>query len=98
MKSLILTALLLTAGTTYASTDFPVTGIETDATVERSEMQLDELPEGVIRTLDGARFTGWKPLAAYKVKTENASYYEITFVRGEEIEYLKLNEEGGKIG
>lgn len=98
MKSFMIAVFLLTVGTTYATPGFPVTGIETEVTVERSEVQLEALPEGVIRTLDGARFTGWKPLAAYKVKSGTTNYYEITFVRGDEIEYLKLNEEGGKIG
>jgi len=99
MKSVIIAVLLLTAGTfAHAAgiTDRP--GIETGTAIEKSQMNLEELPEGVIKTLDGARFTGWKPVVAYKVKAEDMDYYEITFVRGDELEILKLNNNGGKIG
>jgi len=99
MKSFIIAALLLTASTfTHAAGITVKPGIETGAAIEKSQMNLEELPEGVVKTLDGARFTGWKPVVAYKVKEENTEYFEITFVRGDELETLRLNRDGGKIG
>ena len=99
MKSVILTAFLAIATSFAHATGFTATPVtETATAVEKSQVNIEELPEGVIRTLDGARFTGWKPVVAYKVKAEDRSYYEITFVRGDEMETLKLNSEGGKIG
>jgi|GEM_PF-3109622 len=99
MKSFIIAAFLMTATTFAHAAGSAVTpGIENGTATEKSQMKFEELPKGVIKTLDGARFTGWKPVVAYKVKAEDINYYEVTFIRGEETETLKLNEDGGKIG
>lgn len=101
MKSLIIAAYFVTATIfSHAATGLMIPRSATDKpiTFVKSQMNLEELPEGVVKTLDGARFTGWKPIVAYLVKTDNTDYYEITFVRGDELETLKLNSAGGKIG
>jgi hypothetical protein len=95
MKQLITLAiaLLATLGT-YANTT--IDPIKVPA-ANRSEVNTDQLPTGVMKTLDGAAFTGWTPEAVYLVSGENDSWYEVKFIRGEEQETLKLNQEGGKI-
>jgi hypothetical protein len=101
MKNLVLIASLLIFGGFSASAEVSgsfAEGIVIGGNDEKISMQLDQLPEGVVKTLDGARFTGWKPVLAYKVKESASVCYEITFVRDEEVITLRLNEDGGKIG
>lgn len=100
MKQYIIAALLMTYSAMSHATTEPVTidpvkgGLNTTA---KTEVKLDELPVGVKKTLDGAGFTGWKPQRVYLVRQDNIAVYEVNFVRGEEQELLKLNEQGGKI-
>lgn len=101
MKKFLLIASLLIAGSSFASplNSTPVSGsITIKGAEEKVAVQTEQLPEGVIKTLDGAKFTGWKPILAYRIQNDTTKYYEITFVRGEEVITLKLNENGGKIG
>jgi hypothetical protein len=97
MKQIITTVLLTLCISGHAAsrpvTVDPVKGVA----ASRTEMKIDELPDGVKKTLEGAGFTGWKPEAAYAIRQNNATIYWVSFVRGDEHESLKLNEEGGKI-
>jgi hypothetical protein len=99
MKQIITAVLLFTFGTighaaTKPETVDPIKGAGMAA---KTEVKLDELPDGVKRTLEGAGFTGWKPQTAYVIQQDKNRVYEVSFVRGEERESLKLNEQGGKI-
>jgi hypothetical protein len=97
MKQILTAALLTICISGHAAlrpvTVDPVKGVA----AAKTEMKLNELPDGVKKTLEGAGFTGWKPEAAYAVRQNNTTVYLVSFVRGDEHESLKLNEEGGKI-
>lgn len=97
MKRLaLITIMALSAGMSFATAaPSPVSVVIASS---KTEVAFDQLPDQVRKTLDGAKFTGWKPVIAYKVVTGTSEYFEITFVRGDEIEQLLLNSQGGKIG
>jgi hypothetical protein len=97
MKQLIILALFATLGTYAHATVEPTADPIKAPAANRAEVNQDQLPVGVQNTLAGASFTGWKPEAVYLVRGEKNSWYEVSFVRGEEQETLKLNEDGGKI-
>lgn len=99
MKQFLTTVLVLIFGTIgHAATD-PVTvdPVKGAGMAAKTEVKLDELPAGVQKTLEGAGFTGWKPQTAYVLQQDNTFVYEVSFIRGEERESLKLNAQGGKI-
>lgn len=100
MKKYLIVALIITCSaishaTTAPATIDPVKGVLNAPA--KTEMRTDELPLGVKKTLDGAAFTGWRPQQIFRIQQNNATVYEVSFVRGEEQELLKLNEQGGKI-
>jgi hypothetical protein len=95
----ILTAVILTICTIGHAAIRPVVvdPVKGASAANKTEVKLDELPAGVRKTLEGAGFTGWRPQMAYVIQQDKNVVYEVSFVRGEEHESLKLNEEGGKI-
>jgi len=95
----IITAVLLTICISGHAAIRPVTvdPVKGIAAANTTEMKLDELPAGVKKTLEGAGFTGWMPEAAFAIRQNDDTVYLVSFVRGNERETLKLNEEGGKI-
>ena len=103
MKRVIIAAIALTATTlTYAQAETtpaanqPAAVAATDVD-ERTPVKLEDLPDPVKKTLAGADYAAWKPVAAYWIKGEKTPYYEIEATKGTEKAVIRLNEKGAKV-
>lgn len=101
MKRLIVAAIAVgLSATTFASLVTPTSGTSVTAVREEREktpVKLEDLPAPVKKALDSPDFEGWKPAAAYWVKTEKSSFYEIELSRGEEKKTVNLTAEGARV-
>ena len=78
-----------TTGTTTTTTA-PATQTE-----DKTLVTVEELPQGVKKTLSGATLKPWTPTEAYLVKTpDGKEYYAINLKKDEETGSVKLDKEG----
>lgn len=59
----------------------------------KTPVKIDELPEGVKKTLATDAYKGWTASEAFLVKGKT-EYYEITVKKEAEVKTVKLNKEG----
>jgi hypothetical protein len=101
MKRLFIAAIAVTVTTvTFASSALTTSG--TAVTIvederDKTPVKLEELPAPVKKTLASSDYDGWKPVAAYWVKTEKTSFYEIELTKGEDKKTVNLTPEGTRI-
>lgn len=99
MKRIIIAAIAVTAtSVTFAQSTAAATQ-GTSVTIvneerEKTPVKLEDLPDAVKKALKGPEFDGWKPVTAYWVKSDKASYYEIEVAKGEDKKTVNLAADG----
>lgn len=61
---------------------------------EKTVIKAEELPEAVKKTLAGDAYKGFAAVEAFLIKTGEVSHYEVTLIKGEEKQVVKLNADG----
>ena len=79
-----------TTKTNTATTTAPATPAET-----KTDVNIEELPEAVKKTLSSTNLKDWTPTEAYLIKeTDGKEYYAINLKKETETGSIKLNKEG----
>jgi len=81
-----------TQGTAQTNTTTTAPATQTE---DKTEVTIEELPEGVKKTLSGSTLKPWTPTEAYLIKTpDGKEYYAINLKKEEETGSVKLDKEG----
>lgn len=103
MKKLIIAAIAFSSvgyasaqATETKATEQAQTAVVADEQDKRTPVKLEELPEGVKKTLASDSYAGWSASSAVWVDGK-MPHYEITLMRGQEKNMVKLNKEGQPI-
>jgi hypothetical protein len=101
MKRLFIAAIAVTVSTaTFATSAVTTSGTSVtivDEEKEKTPVKLEDLPAAVKKSLASSDYDGWKPVAAYWVKSDKTSFYEIELTKGEDKKTVNLTPEGTRI-
>lgn len=105
MKKIVFSVLLLTLGggiaafaqnvqaTIMEAPPVPGAAVSMSTQPEKSSVEPADLPEAVRTTLAGDAYKEWTVLAAWRVK-DTATYYELQVKKGEDVQMIRVDENG----